>query len=85
MNSMAFRDDIDSEKLAEAALAILSLTMHDTHIAPRVWKGLDWELLELLHEKGWVSDPKSKAKSVLISEEGREFAELFLKKHFGKT
>jgi hypothetical protein len=29
-------DELDSEKLAEAALAILSLTLHD---GGRVWKG----------------------------------------------
>jgi hypothetical protein len=34
-----FSADIDTDKLAEAALAILSLTLHD---GGRVWKGLDW-------------------------------------------
>jgi hypothetical protein len=47
--------EIDSDKLAEAALAILSLTLHD---GGRVWKGLDWDLMDLLHEKGWIVDPQ---------------------------
>ncbi len=37
-------DEIDQDKLAEAALAILSLTLH----GGRVWKGLDWDLMDLL-------------------------------------
>lgn len=52
MPSSRFPDEIDSDKLAEAALAILSLTLHE---GGRVWKGLDWDLLDLLHEKGWIS------------------------------
>jgi hypothetical protein len=44
--------EIDTDKLAEAALAILSLTIHDDG---RVWKGLDWDLMDLLHEKDGLS------------------------------
>lgn len=51
--SSRFSADIDTEKLAEAALAILSLTLHD---GGRVWKGLDWALMDLLEEKGWPAD-----------------------------
>jgi len=40
--------DIDTDKLAEAALAILSLTLHDNG---RVWKSLDRDLMDLLEEK----------------------------------
>ena len=71
--------DIDLDKLAEAALAILSLTLHD---GGRVWKGLDWDLMDLLHEKGWIEDPHSKAKSVLLTEEGHRLAGGFLRSLF---
>ena len=71
---------IDTDKLAEAALAILSLTIHD---GGRVWKGLDWDLMDLLHEKGWIVDPQSKAKSVLLTEDGERLASEFLRRHFG--
>jgi hypothetical protein len=73
--------DIDTDKLAEAALAILSLTLHD---GGRVWKGLDWDVMDLLHEKGWVVDPQSKAKSVVLTEEGERLAREFLVRHFGR-
>jgi hypothetical protein len=39
MSSSRFPPDIDTDKLAEAAIALLSLTLHDHG---RVWKSLDW-------------------------------------------
>jgi Tol biopolymer transport system component len=46
-----FPEGIDSDKLAEAALAILSRTLHGDG---RVWNGLDWRLMDLLFEKAWI-------------------------------
>ena len=77
---MSLPEQLDSEKLAEAALAILSLTLH----GGRVWKGLDWDLMNLLYEKGWICDPKSKARSVVLTDEGEQLATRFLEKHFGR-
>ncbi len=74
--------DIDTDKLAEAALAILSLTLHD---GGRVWKGLDWDLMDLLEEKGWIVGARSKAKSVVLTEEGEELSRQFLRKYFGNS
>ena len=73
--------EIDTDKLAEAAIAILSLTIHDDG---RVWKGLNWDLMDLLHEKGWIVDPQTKAKSVVLTEDGERLATEFLRKHFGR-
>ncbi len=73
--------ELDAEKLAEVALALLSLTLH----GGRVWKALDWDLMNLLHEKGWIADPVSKAKSVIMTEEGEELARQFLAKHFSAS
>ena len=81
MPSRNLPDDIDKDRLAETALAILSLTLHD---GGRVWKGLDWDLMDLLHEKGWILDPQSKAKSVVLTEEGERLAQEFLRKYFGR-
>ena len=74
--------DLDADKLAEAALAILSLTLHDNG---RVWKSLDWDLLDLLWEKGWVVEARTRAKSVVLTEEGERLAREFLQKHFGRA
>ena len=79
MPSSNLPEDIDRDRLAETALAILSLTLHD---GGRVWKRLDWDLMDLLHEKGWIVDPRSKAKSVVLTEEGERLAGEFLRKYF---
>ena len=34
------------------------------------WQGFPWEVLAHLHEQGLISDPKTKAKSVVLTEEG---------------
>ena len=75
---------VDQEKLSEAALAILGLTAHEYSGAIRAWKGMDWDLLDVLFEKGWIADPKGKAQSVVFTEQGARLAVEFLTKHFGK-
>jgi len=81
MPSNNLPEDLDKDRLAEAALAILSLTLHDNG---RVWKGLDWDLMDLLHERGWLVDPQTRAKSVVLTEDGERLAREFLRKHFGR-
>jgi len=80
---MPLPDEIDEEKLAEVALAILWLSAHGDPDYLRVWKGLDWDLMNLLHRKGWISDPVGKQKSVVLSDEGAKLAEAYFEKHFG--
>ena len=72
----------DKEKLAEVALAILWLGAHDDRGMTRVWKQMDWDLTDLLYEKGWITDPKTKAKSVLLTDDGEKLADTFLRQHF---
>jgi predicted transcriptional regulator len=45
---------------------------------------MDWDLMEMLFERGWIHDPKGKAKSVVLTEEGVEMAKTFLQRHFAK-
>jgi len=40
-------------------------------------------VLDRLHERGYISDPKSNAKSVLLSEEGERRARELFERHFG--
>src|SRR5262245_40103673 len=66
---------IDNDRIDEAVLARLRLGLHDKY---RAWKGFDWDVMNWLHEKGYISDPVGKAKSVVFTEEGlRRSAELF--------
>ena len=36
----------------------------------RMWKSFDWDAMERLHRKGLISDPVSKAKSVVFTNAG---------------
>lgn len=79
-------DDYETDKVDDAVLALLQLTIFEDHGVPRAWKGHDWSALNRLHEKGFISNPKSKAKSVILTDEGRTrsgelFATLFGKKN----
>ena len=71
--------DIDTDKIDEAVLALLYLTLHD---GVRAWKGHDWDALDRLYRKGMIENPVGKAKSVVLTEEGlgkseRLFSNLF--------
>jgi hypothetical protein len=73
--------DLDTDKLDNAALAILSLTLHDGN---RVWKGIDWSIANRLHEKGLIHDPVGKAKSLALTEAGLARAEAALAELLGR-
>ena len=73
--------DIDTNKLDVAALAILSLTLHD---GGRVWKGIDWEITDRLFEKGLIENPANRAKSLVLTDQGLALAQDALKELFGK-
>jgi len=63
--------DWDKDKIDEVALALLYInSWTEKHSGQRAWKSLDWDIGDRLHEKGLISDPKGKAKSVFLSEEG---------------
>jgi hypothetical protein len=71
--------EIDTERVDAAVLALLLLGLHDEC---RVWKSFDWDALDRLHRKGLISDPVSKAKSVLLTEAGQREAERLLEELF---
>jgi hypothetical protein len=73
---------VDWDRVDEAALAIMLLGLHGGW---RTWKGIDWEALNRLHERGLITDPKSKAKSVIFTEEGLESAQRLFEKLFGRS
>ncbi len=64
--------DIDTEKVDEAVLAILYLTLHH---GVRAWKGVDWGAMARLHQKGLIEDPVGKQKSVVFTDDGLRKAE----------
>lgn len=75
--------DYSKEKVDEMVLALMWLVMHGDKYGVRAWKSFDWDTLDRLYEKGLISDPKSKAKSVALSEEAVKLSESLFRKHFG--
>jgi hypothetical protein len=79
--------DYDRDKVDELTLALLYLVMFERReeCGARAWKGFDWDTMNRLHEKGWITDPKKKTKSVGVTEPGFTMAETAFQKHFGQT
>ncbi len=74
--------EVDEDKVDDAVLALLRLTLHD---GQRAWKGIDWDTLGRLHRKGMISDPVGRAKSVVLTDEGLRRSEELLAALFAKT
>jgi hypothetical protein len=73
--------ELDTKKIDDAVLALLYLGLHD---GARAWKGFDWEAMNRLHDAGYITDPRGKAKSVVFTEEGLLRAEQLLEALYGK-
>jgi len=77
---------VDEEKLAEAVLALLYLNTFDERFGEkRAWKGLPWEVMNHLHEKGYISDPATKNKSVSLSAEGARLSKELCERLFARS
>jgi hypothetical protein len=77
--------EYDEDKVDEMVLALLSLTMfEEDQYGARAWKGHDWDAMDRLHAKGYISDPKSKAKSVVVTVQGVKRSRMLFEQHFGK-
>jgi hypothetical protein len=71
--------ELNQQKVEEAVLAVLWLTLHDETVA---WKTINWGTMDELHQKGFISNPACRAKSVVFTEEGLAEAELAARKLF---
>jgi hypothetical protein len=72
---------LDTNKIDDAVLALLYLGLHGEASA---WKSFDEAAMVRLHEKGYISDPRAKAKSVDFNSGGLERAEELLRELFAK-
>jgi len=59
--------NLDTDRIDNAVLALLLLGLHD---GQRAWKSFDWGAMGRLHERGLISDPQGRAKSVVFTDEG---------------
>ena len=65
----------DIDKIDQAALALLYLGRHE---GASTWKGFDWDVMGRLYQRGYISNPVTKAKSVGLTDAGmREAVRLF--------
>ena len=71
--------DIDKDKIDEAVLALLYVTLHD---GIRAWKGHDWDALDRLYRKGMIDNPVGRAKSVVLTDAGLAESERLFRKLF---
>jgi hypothetical protein len=60
---------INADRIDDCVLALLQLERHN---GQRVWRSFDWDATDRLHQKGLISDPVGRAKSVILTNEGLE-------------
>jgi len=58
------KDNVD-----KMVLAPMYLSTYKDHFGLRVWKGLDWGVLDILHEKRYSITLKSRTKPETITEQ----------------
>ena len=84
MTAVQIDESTLNERIDEAVLALLYLGIfeHGPLGGARTWKSFDWDAMDRLHRKGLVSDPVSKAKSVVFTDEGLNRAEAAYRRLF---
>jgi Domain of unknown function (DUF6429) len=68
-------------KLEQVVLALFQMNLSDDS-GRRAWKSLPWSVMDSLHQKGYISDPATKNKSVWLSEEGAKLSKELFEKLF---
>jgi len=76
--------EINEQKVDEISLALLYLTTFKDKFGFRAWKSHSWDVLDRLYQKGLIDDPATKAKSVVLTDEGVKRSKLLFEKHFAK-
>ena len=70
----------DEDRMEEAVLALLGALEFENG---RVWKRLDFAIMDTLHEKGLISNPRGHTESVYLTEEGMRRAKALAERMFG--
>jgi excisionase family DNA binding protein len=73
----------DERRVQDTVLALMHLNAHKDTFGWRAWKSFPWDATDGLHERGLISDPRSKAKSVVLTDEGARLAEQLFTELFG--
>jgi predicted transcriptional regulator len=70
---------VNNPKVEEAVLALLGYFANKDG---QTWKRYEFSVMESLHEKGLISDPRGRQESVYLTPEGREVAQNLAKQLF---
>ncbi len=68
------------QKIENAVLALLGACQFEDG---RTWKRYDFAVMEALCAQGYISDPRGKAESVLLTPEGQDRARQLARELFG--
>jgi len=60
--------EYDQRKIEEVVVALLGALEFENG---RVWKRFDFEIMDALHEKGLITDPRGRHESVYLTDEGK--------------
>ena len=69
----------DRSKIEEAVLALLGAFEFENG---RVWKRYDFEVMDALHAKGFITGPHRRAESVYLTESGKRLAKELAARYF---
>jgi hypothetical protein len=73
--------EYDEERIEEVVLALLGVFEFENG---RAWKGYDFGVMDALHAKGYITEPRGRAKSVQLTDEGMLRAKQLAGRYFGK-
>ncbi|MBV4485235.1 hypothetical protein HU727_006500 [Pseudomonas sp. SWRI153] len=74
--------EYDEKLIDDAVLALLAAYSSDDGNA---WKGYDFEIMNRLHERGLISNPVNRNKSIWLTGEGLERGRQIAGRMFGVT
>ena len=74
--------EYDEKLIEEAVLALLTTFRFDNGNS---WKGHDFQIMNRLHEQGFISNPVNKNKSIWLTQEGLERGRQIADRLFGAT
>jgi len=82
---MSDSKEIDYDKLDKTVLALLwygrfKLRKQEPNL--RSYKSYDWDIMNRLHEQGYITDPRNKYKSVCLTEEAEKIAPQLFEEFF---
>ena len=73
--------EYDPAKIEETVLALLGAFEFEQG---RVWKRFDFDVMDSLHEKGYITTPRNRSESVYLTDDGLRAAKSLAARYFGR-